>query len=182
MDIVSLIARLKRGEEPAYKELVFAFTARLMTVARIYAVSEEEAKDVLQDAFILVFKKIGTFEGTEERAFYGWMKRLIINLSLSRNQKKYRSMEKGLDAISINKHKVESAAIGNLTHEEIMKMVFKLPDGYRQVFALYAIEGYSHKEIAEQLSIGVSSSRSQYSRARKMLQNNFQKLFTSMIA
>ena len=91
-------------------------------------------------------------------------------------------MEKGLDAISINKHKVDSAAIANLTHEEIMRMVFNLPDGYRQVFALYAIEGYSHKEIAEKLSIGVSSSRSQYSRARKMLQNNFQKLFTTMIA
>lgn len=182
MDIVSLIARLKRGDEPAYKELVFAFSSRLMTTARIYAVSEEEAKDVLQEAFILVFRKIKDFEGAHEAAFYSWMKRLVINLSLSRNQKKYRSMEKGLDTLVLNQHKVEATAISNLTHEEIMQMVFKLPDGYRQVFALYAVEGYSHKEIAEKLSIGVSSSRSQYSRARKMLQSSFQKLFTSMIA
>ena len=124
-----------------------------MTVARIYAVSDAEAKDALQDAFILVFKKIETFEGTEERAFFSWMKKFVINVSLSRNQKKYRSMEVGMDGISIDQHRLDSPALSNLTQEEIMKTVFSLPEGYRQVFALYAIEGYSHKEIAELLSL-----------------------------
>lgn len=181
MDIVDLIARLKKGQEPAYKELVFAFSARLMTVARIYSKNEEDAKDVLQDAFVLVFKKVKNFEGTEERAFYGWMKRLIINLCLSRNQRKYRHLEKSIETITVH-HSVHPVAISNLTHEEIMALVFSLPDGYRQVFALYAIEGYSHREIAEQLSIGEGSSRSQYSRARKILQSKFENLFKVMTA
>lgn len=181
MDIISLIARLKKGQEPAYKELVFAFSARLMTVARIYSKNEEDAKDVLQDAFILVFKKVKSFEGTEERAFYGWMKKLIINLCLSRNQRKFRHLEKSLETIKVEQS-VHSAAISNLSHEEIMNLIFELPDGYRQVFALYAIEGFSHKEIAEQLTIAEGSSRSQYSRARKILQFKCANLFKVMTA
>lgn len=181
MEVVQLIEGLKRGDQKAYKELVFRFSGRLMTTARIYSKSEEDAKDVLQDAFILVFRKVDQFVGDEEKQFFGWMKRMIINLCLSRNQRMYRKMESSLDTLLTDKG-VSSMAVENLSHQEILKMVYELPDGYRQVFALYAIEGFSHKEIATQLGIGESSSRSQYSRARKILQSEFNNLFKVMIA
>ena len=181
MNVELLLTRLKKGDQLAYKELVFHFSARLMTIARIYSSSEEDAKDILQDTFILVFRKINQFVGSEEKQLYGCLKRIIINLCLSRNQKKYRTMESSLDNMNFDKG-VSADAIGNLTHQEIMDLVFKLPDGYRQVFALFAIEGYSHREIAEKLSIGESSSRSQYSRAKKLLQLQFNNLFNILIA
>ena len=181
MNVELLITRLKKGDQRAYKELVFHFTTRLMTIARIYSPSEEDAKDVLQDTFILVFRKIKQFEGNEEKQLYGWIKRIVINLCLSRNQKKYRKMESSLDNMNFDKG-VSADAIGNLTHQEIMDLVLNLPDGYRQVFALFAIEGYSHREIAEKLNIGESSSRSQYSRAKKILQLQFNNLFNILIA
>lgn len=176
MNIESLIIGLKQGKEEAFKKLVFTYSARLLTVARIYSASDEDAKDMLQDAFILVFKKVGKFEGSEERAFFGWMKRIIINLCLSRSQKRYLKLEKSLDTLVVDPA-INETAISKLSHDEIMELVFNLPDGYRQVFALFAIEGYSHKEVAERLSIGESSSRSQYLRARRILQNKITKLF-----
>lgn len=181
MNVDNLLKRLKKGEQRAYKELVFHFTGRLMTIARIYSNSEEDAKDVLQEAFILVFRKIDQFNGQEEKQLYGWMKRIIINLCLSRNQKKFRRMEKSLDTMDFDKG-VDAQAITNISHQEIMNLIFTLPEGYRQVFALFAIEGYSHREIAERLNIGESSSRSQYSRAKKLLQSEFKNLYNVLIA
>ncbi len=172
MDISNLISELKQGKELAFKELVFGFSGRLMTIARIYSKNEEDAKDLLQDAFILVFKKVSSFEGTKEAALYGWMKKIVINLALSRNQRKFRTMEHSLDAMGIEKM-IDEEIIATLSHSEIMKLIFDLPDGYRQVLALYAIEGYSHKEVASFLGIRESSSRSRYSRARKMLQAKY---------
>lgn len=181
MDISSLISRLKAGEQSAYKELVFTYSARLLTVARIYSKNDEDAKDVIQDAFILVFQKIEKFVGSEEAAFYGWMKRIVINICLTKSQKMFRKMEHSIETMVVDKG-VNSEAVSTMTHQEIMNLVFSLPDGYRQVFALYAVEGYSHKEIATRLEIRESSSRSRYSRAKKMLQVKFNNLFKVMIA
>ena len=157
MTIKRLIEGLKKGNKESYKELIINYSGRLMTIAKIYSRSTEDAEDVLQDAFILVFKKIKDFKGTEDKLFYGWMKRIIINLCLSRNQKKYRQMESSLDDQIIEAGK-DAEVMSTLSHNDIMDKVFELPDGYRQVFALYAIEGYSHKEIAEKLDISVSLS------------------------
>jgi len=181
MDVVKLLERLKQGDETAFRDMVFHFSRRLMTVAKLYSNSNEEAEDVLQDAYVLVYKKIGVFTGTEERAFYGWMKRIVINLCLSRNQKKYRKMESSLDAMVYESGR-EAEIETHLSHDDLMKLVFNLPEGYRQVFALYAVEGYSHKEIGAMLNIAVSSSRSRYSRARKILQTQVNSLYKVMIA
>lgn len=180
-NFATLINRLKQNDQLAFKELVYAFTPRLMTVARLYSKDNEEAKDILQDAFILVFRKIDMFQGTEEAAFYGWVKRMIVNLCLSRNQRKFRKMEKSIEEVTVTKGQ-DANVLSNMSHDEIMKLVFALPDVYRQVFALYAIEGYSHKEIGEKLDIQESSVRSRYHRARAMLRENFTKYFKPMIA
>ena len=146
-----------------------------MTVARIYNNNNEDAKDVLQEAFVLVYKKIDDFEGQKEAALFGWIKRIIINISLSRNQRMYRKMEGSIEDKHFSLGK-DAEALSQMAHEEIMDLIFSLPDGYRQVFAMYAIEGYSHKEIGEKLDIKESSSRSQYMRSRKMLQKKIANL------
>ncbi len=169
MDINTLVKRLKKGDELAFRELVYSFSARLMTIARIYARSEEDAKDTLQDAFVIVFRKIKGFEGDTEAQFYGWLKRIIINISLSKNQRKYRNLESSLNALEIDKG-FDEEIISNMTHQEIMDLIFNLPDDYRQVFALFAIEGYSHKEIASMLNISVTNSRTHLYRSKKLLQ------------
>lgn len=176
MNISELLSNLQEGKESAFKKLVFTYSKRLLTIAVIYSNTEEDAKDMLQEAFIVIFKKIKNFQGTEEKALYAWMKRIIINLCLSRSQKKYLKLETSLDNMVFEKG-VNPIAVSNMSHTEIMNLVFELPDGYRQVFALFAIEGYSHKEVAERLSIAESSSRSQYLRARRLLQNKFSNLF-----
>jgi len=152
-----------------------------MTVAKIYCRSEAEAQDILQEAYVRVFKKIDSFIGYQEAAFYGWLKRIVINLALSRGQKKYKSMEQSLETTFVDKN-IEPEVLSTLNHDEIMGLVFNLPDGYRQVFALFAIEGYSHKEVAERLNIGESSSRSQFLRARKLLQKQIKNLYKVMTA
>lgn len=169
MNIVSLLSRLQKGDELAFKELVYSFSSRLMTIARIYARSEEDAKDTLQDAFVVVYRKIREFEGDKEAAFYGWLKRIVINISLSKNQRKYRNLESSLNALEIEKG-FDEQIISNLSHQEIMELIFGLPDDYRQVFALFAIEGYSHKEIAIMLNISETNSRTHLYRSKKLLQ------------
>lgn len=90
-------------------------------------------------------------------------------------------MESSLQNLKIDRGEDEKI-ISNMSHDEIMALVFNLPDGYRQVFSLYAIEGYSHKEIGDRLQIQESSSRSRYHRAKVMLQEEFNKVFKVMIA
>lgn len=169
MDISNLITRLKNNEELAFKELVYSYSSRFMTIARIYARSEEDAKDTLQDAFVLVYRKIQNFEGDQEAAFYGWVKRIIINISLSKNQRKYRHLESSLDAIQFDAS-FDEDTISKLSHQEIMDIIFNLPDDYRQVFALHVIEGYSHKEIGEILNMTETNSRTHLYRSKKLLQ------------
>lgn len=181
MRIETLIDGLKNHSEKAFKEFVYTFSKRFMTLAKIYASDDEDAKDILQDAYVVVFKKISNFEGDSEVALYSWVKRIIINISMSKNQKMYRRMEESLDNVVLNKS-IKSLAESNLSHDEIMKLVFGLPDGYRQIFALYAIEGFSHKEIASKLEIGENNSRLRYMRSRKMLQAKINVMNKAIIA
>ncbi len=180
MQFGELVKKLKNGDQQAFKHVVFTYSSKLMTVARIYNNSLEDAKDALQDAFVVVHQKMKMFEGDSEKAFLAWVKRIIINISLSKNQRMYKRMEGVLDT-KIHHHFEDAKVIGKLTHDEIMNLIFDLPDGYRQVFSLYAIEGYSHKEIADQLGIKESSSRSKFMRSRRMLQFKINDLMKIMI-
>lgn len=171
----TLIQKLRNGEEPAFTEMVLTTSQRLMTVARIYTHSLEDAQDVLQDAYIICFEKINSFSGNEPKAFYGWMKRITINLALSKNKKKYRTKETSLELIK-TETPFDAQILSGLSSQEIMSLVFNLTPGYRQVFALFVIEGYSHKEIAEQLGISPSTSRSQFIRAKRVLQKKVKQL------
>ena len=142
-----------------------------MTVARIYTRNAEDAKDVLQDAFISIYQHIYQFQGNEEKALLAWMKRIVINAGLAKYKKMSYTME-GYSLDNVLEKSVEPVALANFDTEELMKAIYSLPLKYKRVIGLYAIEGYSHKEIADMLNIQTSTSRSTYSRAKVLLQKS----------
>ena len=171
-----LIKRLKENDESAFKELVHQHSFRLMTVAKVYTHSLHDAQDVLQDALIIVFEKISNFKGDNPAAFYGWMKKITINRALGLNRKKFKSMESSLEDLK-DDQPFDAHILSKLSQQEIMKLIYSLPIGYRQVFALFVMEGYSHKEIAKMLEIQPSTSRSQFTRAKAMLKRELEQLY-----
>lgn len=171
LNLATVIANLKKGNHDTFKELVYTHTPKLMTVARIYTRNTEDAKDVLQDAFISIYQHIDQFKGNEEKALLAWMKRIVMNAGLA----KYKKMSYAKEAFSLDhvlEKSVEPTALANFDAEELMNAIYNLPLKYKQVIGLYAIEGYSHKEIASMLNIQTSTSRSTYSRAKVLLENS----------
>ncbi len=154
-------------------EVFRRFAGKMIAVCRRYARHELEAEDILQDAFIKVFDNLGKFEF--KGSFEGWVRRIVINTALKNFQRaSFQKEQLGLD--NFDEQSIEPEAISNLQEEELMDLITRLPDGYRVVFNLYVIEGFSHKEISDMLEIGESTSRSQLVKARKMLKEQIQKI------
>ncbi len=132
-----------------------------------YASCVPEAEDILQDSFIKVFSKMDTFKATGPLG--GWIRRIVVNTALQRirDNKNYK-MHVEIDQ-SESILEVSDDALATMGAAEIMKKIQKLPAGFRTVFNLYAIEGYTHPEISKELGISVGTSKSQYSRARAIL-------------
>ncbi|MEM6630943.1 MAG: sigma-70 family RNA polymerase sigma factor [Bacteroidota bacterium] len=162
----SLIHACMQEDAHAQHELFTRMSPMLMGICMRYAQNLPEAEDILQEGFIKIFQKIKkyNFQGSWE----GWVRRIMINTAIDylRKQKAYRyqlSIEEGAG------NHIEAQEIDQLELEYLYQVIQELPPGYRLVFNLYAIEGYSHKEIAQQLGISESTSRSQYTRARAIL-------------
>ena len=152
------------------------YAGKMMTVCLRYAHDSMEAEDMLQEAFIRVFNYIEQFKF--EGSFEGWIRRVVVNTALKHLQKKRLNFTE-INDNSQQGPKMESYAYSNLGEEELMKLINRLPSGYKTIFNLNVIEGYSHEEIAKMLQIQPSTSRSQLVKARKMLQNqilNLQKI------
>ncbi|HLV42056.1 MAG TPA: sigma-70 family RNA polymerase sigma factor [Brumimicrobium sp.] len=169
----TLVKECLSGNAIKQRELFERFSPLMMGVAMRYMKDVEQAEDVLQDGFIKVFNNLHRFEN--KGSLEGWIRRIIVNTALDqiRKNKKYRSdveLEDSSLLVAQNDN-VES----QLQAEVLLKIVQELPDGYRMVFNMYAIEGYSHKEIAEQLEISESTSKSQYSRAKAFLRDLLEK-------
>ncbi|MEM6377429.1 MAG: sigma-70 family RNA polymerase sigma factor [Bacteroidota bacterium] len=162
-----LIQGCIRGERKCQEAVFRLYAGKMLVVCMRYARHRMEAEDILQDAFIKVFRYINNFQ--HKGSFEGWIRRIVVNTALKNIDKKSFTNEQ----IGIEDEK-DTGAVPNvysdLGEAELLKMVASLPDGYRVVFNLYAIEGYSHKEIADLLDIGESTSRSQLVKARKLLQ------------
>ena len=139
-----------------------------MTICRRYAKDQPEAEDMLQDAFIRIFNHIGQFKSAG--SFEGWLKKITVNTAIGILQKR----KVKIVTISDDQHEMESQDINvlsDLNAEDLVKLINQLPDGYRMIFNLYVVEGYSHDEIAEMLKIKTATSRSQLSKARAMLKD-----------
>jgi len=163
--------------DPSCQRMLFEqYAGKMMTVCLRYAHDSMEAEDMLQEAFIRVFNYIDQFKF--EGSFEGWIRRVVVNTALKQLQKKRLSFSE-INDNNQQAPRLESYAYSNLGEEELMKLIGQLPDGYRTIFNLNVIEGYSHEEIARMLDIQPSTSRSQLVKARKMLQNqilNLQKI------
>ncbi len=142
-----------------------------MTICRRYAKDQPEAEDMLQDAFISIFSHISQFKSIG--SFEGWLKRITVNAAIRVLQKR----KVRIVPISDDQHEMESQefnVLSDLNAEDLLKLINQLPDGYRTIFNLYVIEGYSHDEIAGMLKIKTATSRSQLSKAKAMLKEGIQ--------
>ncbi|GAB3710910.1 RNA polymerase sigma factor [Flavobacterium koreense] len=155
----------------AQHKIYSKFSPKMLSVCRQYIKDLHQAEDIMITAFMKVFTNLKNFK--HEGSFEGWIRRIMINecISYIRVQKKVKFIEDE-NYFEESFNNIES----QFSVEDIQFLIDNLPDGYKMVFNLYAIEGYKHQEIAEMLGINEGTSKSQLSHARKMLQNNISKL------
>ena len=139
----------------------------MMTICLRYSCDHTEAEDMLQEGFIRVFKYINQYKF--EGSFEGWLKRIIVNAALRILQKKVIRFSEIKEEMQ-DLQQEDTDVLSNLSEREILKLISNLPTGYRVVFNLYVLEGYSHGEIAEMLKINAGTSRSQLAKAKRTLQ------------
>ncbi len=161
-----IIDGCKNGDRKAQRALYDRYSSVLFASCLKYAPSRQEAQDILQDSFITIFNKIRQFN--DQGSFEGWCKRIAITTALQRyrTQKVYAlEQEHQIEEVELTNEEEQSIELNDL-----LSMVQQLPDQYRMVFSLYALDGYSHKEIAQLMRISVGTSKSNLSRARLKLQ------------
>lgn len=170
MTDAELIKGCIKDNAACQRSLFNRYAGSLLGVCHRYARNKEDAEDILQDAFIKIFRKIGQFKG--EGSFEGWMRRVVVNTALkkysvSRYAKEF-SVSEFTEPIDANLNRV--LPFNHLNVKDLLALINRLPDGYRLIFNLYVIEGYQHDEIAAMLGIQPGTSRSQLVKARQLLQ------------
>jgi RNA polymerase sigma-70 factor (ECF subfamily) len=165
----ALIESCKQGNVFAQRQLVEVYSNRLYRLCLRYMRNEFDAEEVLMNGFLKFFQTLHLFEYRDDTGLEAWLKRLMVNECLMYLRKtKNLSLLMGEESLTPIG---ESASVEEqLNSEMIYEMILQLPTGYRTIFNLYAIEGYTHAEIAEQLGISENTSKSQLSRARALLQ------------
>ena len=162
-----LLSGCLKGKPDYQRELFDRFSAKLFAICRRYAKNYDDAKDILQDAFIKIFNHLKDFR--QQGSLEGWMRKTVIHTALNHYRNfSFRNEKAGIENRT-NTIETDPDVIANLNEQDIVNAISSLPDGYRVVFNLYVVEGYSHKEIADILGIDESTSRSQLHKARNSL-------------
>jgi len=168
-----LIEGCKLRNPLAQRHLYEKYSRKMMGVCLRYANSREEAEDVLQDGFVKVFEKINTFQG--QGSFEGWIRRIFVNTALDNiRRNKENNLLSDIEQVGYALDSGQNVE-GELNTAELMKILSQIPAGYRIVFNMFVIEGYSHKEIAEELGVSESTSKTQFLRAKAYLVKVMQK-------
>jgi len=162
-----LIKGCLKRDRSAQKLLYETFSSKMFGLCYRYVKESMDAEDIVVTAFTKVFDKIGQFKN--EGSFEGWIRRIVVNEALAHLRRK-RSMYIETELEQADREPNYDCLSDHLEAEDLLKMIQELPTGYRIVFNLYAIDGFTHKEIAEQLGISENTSKSQLSRARTYLQ------------
>ncbi|MDR2848014.1 MAG: sigma-70 family RNA polymerase sigma factor [Bacteroidales bacterium] len=165
-----LIEGCKDGNHQAQKMLYERYAPAMMSVCQRYTGNKDTARDLLHDGFVRLYTKIHTYSGAG--SFGGWMRKVFVTTALE-YLRRNDALKNSVDIDNADVLGIESAdvsAVEQLSADELFVCIMRLPDGYRTVFNLYAVEGYSYAEIAKELHLRESSIRSQYARARQMLQ------------
>jgi RNA polymerase sigma-70 factor (ECF subfamily) len=167
MNEKQLIEGCLNGDRKAQEELYFVYSRKMMGLCLRYVGNRETARDILQDGFVKVFTSIGSYSGTGP--FDAWIRMIFVNAAIEHLRKRDYLYDT-VDLDNIKTVTEDDTTLSKISAEMIMEIIQQLPEGYRTIFNLYAIEGYSHKEIGDMLHILESTSRSQYARARQLLQ------------
>ncbi|MCX6230254.1 MAG: sigma-70 family RNA polymerase sigma factor [Bacteroidetes bacterium] len=168
MSEAEIISGCIKGDKKAQKALYDKYSAKMLGVCLRYFKSSDEAEDALQEGFIRVFNNIGKFRG--DGSFDGWIRRIIVNTALNfykSNLKHYYAAD--YDDIQETTADVK-LSYDTLSVEYLLKVIQALPEGYKLIFNLYEIEGYSHKEIGQLLGISINTSKSQLMKSKTYIQ------------
>lgn len=169
MNEEQLVNKCLEKDTLAQKQLFEVYSRRMMGVCLRYSKDTDEAQDVLQMGFIKVFEKLEMYN--HKGSLEGWIRKIIVNTALDnirKNKKLMNNVE--IEKVDYQLQNYNENAIDALSAQDLLKVIQCMPTGFRTVFNLYVIEGYSHKEIADELNISVNTSKSQFSRARAYLQ------------
>ncbi len=163
----------QNGKQEYQEKLYQLFYGKMMVISLRYAKDSEEAKDILQEGFIKIFGSIKNFKA--EGSLEGWVKRIMVNTAINFYHKNKKSNttpfeDNDLENNLVNDEDLEDDALNNLSYENILVFIRKLPPAYQTVFNLYVIEQYSHKEIANLLNINEGTSKSNLAKGRAKLQ------------
>lgn len=165
------VKKCQQNDRQAQKELYDRYSNEFFRMTLRYAATKEDAEDILLQSFQKIFRDIVKYR--QEGSFEGWMKKIVIRTALThlRNYKNRLQLIHLDIPVAEQYQEFQAENYNQISSEEIYQMIRSLPEGYRIVFNLYVIDGYSHIEISEQLGVSVATSRSQYHRARKALQS-----------
>lgn len=166
-----LIKACLRGEASAYEDLYRRYAPKMMVVCKRYVGDYEDAKDLLQEGFMKIFQELHRFRN--EGSFEGWIRRIMVNISLEHYKKTVKPNQQLDDILLLNDYSqpiADQDIESQLSAEELLLLVQTLPPAYRMVFNLYVFEGFKHHEIAKQLGIGEGTSKSNLQDARRILQ------------
>ena len=169
MEERQLIEGCIRGDSRAQKALYELYASAMMSVCQRYVCNRETAKDLLQDGFVRLFSKIHTYSG--KGSFKGWMRKIFVTTALEHLRHK-DVLKCGIEVEKVD-FKIENEDISlfeQLSENDLLSCIANLPAGYRTVFNMHAIDGFTHEEIAKELKISANTSRSQYFKARQVLQ------------
>lgn len=168
-----LIESCIKGDRAAQKALYDRLAPRMFPLCIRYVGDRTLAEDILQDGFVTLFTRLESYKG--EGSFEGWARRIFVTTALMSLRKK-DALKMSDDLEAARGLKTDTASqVQNIGYKELMELIMTLPPGFRTVFNMYAIEGYSHKEISEMLGISETTSRTQLSRARAWLQERIKK-------
>jgi RNA polymerase sigma factor (sigma-70 family) len=167
-----LINGCKEGNRRMQEEMYRRFSPRMYAVCLRYASNAEEAEDILQEGFIKVFKKLDSFRS--EGSFEGWVRRIFVNTAIEQFRRK-RYLQPVTEREENTIEGKSLSALDGLAEKDILALIKELSPGYRTIFNMYVVEGYTHKEIADMLGISEGTSKSQLSRAKVILQEMVKK-------
>jgi RNA polymerase sigma factor (sigma-70 family) len=163
-----LVQACIRQERLAQRQLYTQYASKLFATAMRYMKNKPDAEDVLQDSFIKIYQKLSNFRF--DCPLEAWLRKVVVNTALKALQNQPNWMQHTDNELVSNEIEQEEFTLSGFEFSQLMEIVQSLPDGCRTIFNLYAIEGYQHNEIAELLGVSVGTSKSQFSRARVLLQ------------
>lgn len=172
-DLTELIDGCKRNQAKAQEMLYKKFSGLTYGVCLRYAGNSFDAEDIMQEGWVKIFRHIDMY--SIDNSFEGWLRRIMINTAITHYRRNLKhAYHEDVDGAGWIEGDDDGFVAGEFSREELLKAINKLPNGYRMIFNMYVVEGYRHKEIAEMLKIDINTSKSQLSRAKKVLQRELE--------